>query len=121
MTSRDTIAYAIKKELSFESLKNFCDSWGFTIKEFEEFLEDAVKAEKYRWHDLLKNPNDLPDKPIQVEVFGINYHYAHAKYGRFYDRNSGEYHYEWVRFDAWSANEVLKDVLRWRYIEGVES
>ena len=35
----ETIAYAIRKKCSEYSLIEWCESWGFTIDEFEEFLE----------------------------------------------------------------------------------
>ena len=28
---------------------------------FEEAIKALVKADKYRWHDLRKNPDDLPE------------------------------------------------------------
>ena len=56
MTNRETIAYAIRKEMSRTSLVELCESWGFTIEELEEFLEDGVKAREYkeRENDKLK-------------------------------------------------------------------
>ena len=49
------------------------DEWG--IEESEDTclrmaIEALEKAEKYRWHDLRKNPNDLPTKDGTYWVHG---------------------------------------------------
>lgn len=40
----ETIAYAIKKECQRMSLYDWCDSWGITTDEFDEFLTLAVDS-----------------------------------------------------------------------------
>ncbi len=44
MTKAETIAYAIKKECCRYSLKEWCDTWGFTIDDFDKFLEFGKKV-----------------------------------------------------------------------------
>ena len=41
-STAEKIAYAIKKECQRASLYDWCDSWGITIDEFDEFLALAV-------------------------------------------------------------------------------
>ncbi len=38
----ETIAYAIRKECSRYSLIEWCEEWGFTIEQFQEFLDAGV-------------------------------------------------------------------------------
>lgn len=43
MTKAETIKYAISKECSRFSLIDWCEECGFTLDEFEEFLDNGVK------------------------------------------------------------------------------
>lgn len=38
----------------------------------EEAIEVLKRAEKYRWHDLRKDPNDLPEKANDDSKFGYS-------------------------------------------------
>ena len=40
----ETIAYAIRKECQRSSLYDWCESWGITIDEFEEFLANGIRG-----------------------------------------------------------------------------
>jgi len=42
MSTSETIAYAIKKKCREDSLFEWCKSWGFTIEQFERFLQAGV-------------------------------------------------------------------------------
>ena len=44
MTKAETIKYAIKKECCRYSLIEWCNEWGFTVEEFERFLELGKEA-----------------------------------------------------------------------------
>lgn len=45
--------------MTYEEIKEMV--MGTKDRSADEFLEALIdKAEKYRWHDLRKNPNDLP-------------------------------------------------------------
>lgn len=44
-------------------------------------MEEFDKAEKYGWHDLRKNPNDVPNWDAKVLTFGKFGIYAVSKYG----------------------------------------
>lgn len=44
MTKGETIAYAINKECSGWSLKDWCKNWGITVEEFKKFLEVGAEA-----------------------------------------------------------------------------
>ena len=81
---------------------------------------DACKVDmkKYRWHDLRKNPEDLPKEGKQVYVYGINYHHAIAKYDSF--RVDGGYKKTWALFDAFNIIHELNNVIAWREIEPLE-
>ena len=39
----ETIAYAIEKKCSDWSLTEWCEEWGFTVEDFEKFLEGGKK------------------------------------------------------------------------------
>ena len=45
-STAETIAYAIKKECQRSSLYDWCESWGITTDEFDEFLALAVDNEE---------------------------------------------------------------------------
>ena len=87
------------------------------IPEYYEAIEMAVdalkKADKYRWHDLRKNPDDLP------EGFEVSYEsdYVLVMIGM------PEWnHWEWAYYHhdkkLWSTYE--QNVFAWRYVEPFE-
>lgn len=87
------------------------------IPEYYEAIEMAVdaleKADKYRWHDLRKNPDDLP------EAIGGGYEsdYVLVMIGT-PEWNSWEQAYYHHGKRLWSTYE--QDVFAWRYIEPFE-
>ena len=87
------------------------------IPEYYEAIEMAVealeKADKYRWHDLRKNPDDLP------EAIGDGYEseYVLVMTGT-PEWNSWEQAYYHHDKKLWSTYE--QDVFAWRYIEPFE-
>ena len=84
------------------------------IPEYYEAIEMAVdaleKADKYRWHDLRKNPDDLP------EAIGGGYEseYVLVMIGT-PEWNSWEQAYYHHGKRLWSTYE--QNVFAWRYIE----
>ena len=84
------------------------------IPEYYEAIEMAVealeKADKYRWHDLRKNPDDLP------EAIGGGYEseYVLVMIGT-PEWNSWEQAYYHHGKKMWSTYE--QNVFAWRYIE----
>ena len=88
------------------------------IPEYYEAIEmavDALKnADKYRWHDLRKNPDDLP------EAIGGSYvsEYVFVMIG-----TPGWNNCEWAYYHhakkVWSTHEQ-QDGFAWRYIEPFE-
>ena len=87
------------------------------IPEYYEAIEMAVealeKADKYRWHDLRKNPDDLP------EAIGDGYEseYVLVMTGT-PEWNSWEQAYYHHGKRLWSTYE--QNVFAWRYIEPFE-
>ena len=87
------------------------------IPEYYEAIEMAVealeKADKYRWHDLRKNPDDLP------EAVGGGYEsdYVLVMIGT-PEWNSWEQAYYHHGKRLWSTYE--QNVFAWRYIEPFE-
>ena len=84
------------------------------IPKYYEAIEMAVdaleKADKYRWHDLRKNPDDLP------EAIGGGYEsdYVLVMIGT-PEWNSWEQAYYHHGKRLWSTYE--QDVFAWRYVE----
>lgn len=72
-----------------------------TIEEYEK------KEEKYRWHDLRKNPNDLPEKAGSVLV--------KFKQNHFREYSVVYYMSDWVLVDG--EGECIE---KWKYIEPFE-
>lgn len=98
------------------------------IPEYYEAIEMAVdaleKADKYKWHDLRKNPDDLPVKAEYVEVItdehddiplSIQYDDAIMQFG---ERRILLGYVDSV-FIEWDAERRGK-IIAWRYIEPFE-
>ena len=86
----------------------------FTSSEFDDAIYTAIealeKADKYKWHDLRKNPDDLP------EAIGGGYEsdYVLVMIGT-PEWNSWEQAYYHHGKRLWSTYE--QNVFAWRYIE----
>ena len=87
----------------YRPLGNSLKAWHMAIKALE-------KADKYRWHDLRKNPDDLP------EAIGGGYEsdYVLVMIGT-PEWNSWEQAYYHHGKRLWSTYE--QNVFAWRYIE----
>lgn len=87
------------------------------IPEYYEAIEMAVdaleKADKYRWHDLRKNPDDLPE----AIGGGCESDYVLVMIGT-PEWNSWEQAYYHHGKQMWSTYE--QNVFAWRYIEPFE-
>lgn len=46
MNKWDTIRCAIQKECRRDDLSEWCEYWGFSVEDFETFLDTAVKVLK---------------------------------------------------------------------------
>lgn len=85
------------------------------ILQFNKIVSKALKkANKYRWHDLRKNPDDLP------EAIGDGYE---SEYVLVAIGTSKWYYCEWAYYHhgkkVWSTHEQ-QDGFAWRYIEPFE-
>ena len=80
---------------------------------FEEAIEALEKADKYRWHDLRKNPDDLPE----AIYGGDESEYVLVMTGT-PEWNSWEQAYYHHGKEEWSTYE--QNVFAWRYIEPFE-
>ena len=87
------------------------------IPEYNEAIEMAVdaleEADKYRWHDLRENPDDLP------EAIGGSYvsEYVLVMIGT-PGWNNCEWAYYRHNHKEWSTYE--QNIIAWRYIEPFE-
>ena len=70
------------------------------------------KADKYRWHDLRKNPNDLPE----ADEYGCSEYVLVMTGTPEWDNHEWAYYNHNTRM--WSIYE--QDVFAWRYIEPFE-
>ena len=111
MTNKEKLAY----ELIKSSLRNdLIDTESFFPREVREVCLKALeKADKYKWHDLRKNPDDLP------EAIGGGYEsdYVLVMIGT-PEWNSWEQAYYHHGKRLWSTYE--QNVFAWRYIEPFE-
>ena len=86
------------------------------IPEYYEAIEMAVealeKADKYRWHDLKKNPDDLPEADGNSESDYVLVMIGTPEW------NSWEQAYYHHGKKLWSTYE--QNVFAWRYIEPFE-
>lgn len=83
---------------------------GNSLKAWHMAIEALEKADKYKWHDLRKNPDDLP------EAIGDGYEseYVLVMTGT-PEWNSWEQAYYHHGKRLWSTYE--QNVFAWRYIE----
>ena len=90
----------------YRPLGNSLKAWHMAIKALE-------KADKYRWHDLRKNPDDLP------EAIGGSYvsEYVLVMIGT-PGWNNCEWAYYKHNHKEWSTYE--QNIYAWRYIEPFE-
>ena len=69
------------------------------------------KADKYRWHDLRKNPDDLPEADGNSESDYVLVMIGTLEWGD----------YEWAYYNhnttMWSTPFCVQNVCAWRYIE----
>lgn len=94
------------------------------IKKVTDYCEaccmgaDALKsADKYRWHNLKKYPNDLPETFVEVWVCFTDYKYCGSE--KFYDK-AGRRDEDW----CWEGDDTLLNeryqIIAWKYIEPFE-
>ena len=90
----------------YRPLGNSLKAWHMAIKALE-------KADKYKWHDLRKNPDDLP------EAIGGSYvsEYVFVMIGT-PGWNNCEWAYYKHNHKEWSTYE--QNIIAWRYIEPFE-
>lgn len=88
-----TIKEAIK---NCELFTQTYDLFSSDMAAIETLIEAAEKQFKYRWHDLQKDPDDLPTKDEPVIVFCWN------------DHGTGQYTYKITR-----KNDLI--LYRWKY------
>ena len=105
MTNKEAKTIMEKLLLFYRPLGGSVEAWDMAIKALE-------KADKYRWHDLRKNPNDLPEDNGYGES-----DYVLVLAGCF-EWN----HCEWACYShsakKWST--YVQEVFAWRYIEPFE-
>lgn len=78
------------------------------------------EKEKYRWHDMRRNPEDLPERGKRVLFYTVGYEDSSEK--RYW---TGEYYLGDFCNDDYEAYITLgdypiSDVIAWRYIDLVE-
>ena len=85
------------------------------IPEYYEAIEMAVealeKADKYRWHDLRKNPDDLPE----ADEYGCSEYVLVMTGTPEWDNHEWAYYNHNTR--VWSTPFCEQNVFAWRYIE----
>ena len=86
----------------YRPLGNSLKAWHMAIKALE-------KADKYRWHDLRKNPDDLPEADGNSESDYVLVLIGTPEW------NSWEQAYYHHDKKLWSTYE--QNVFAWRYIE----
>lgn len=100
-TVMEKLAYAQEKE---------------RVKALDVAINAVEKAEKYRWHDLRKNPDDMPEEDVKVLTV---HRYHHFSIGE--DANEYEIGHRYRDTFFFSGGEgVNSKVLAWKYIEPFE-
>ena len=105
---------AIKElKYSIEPNQGFMECRTGTISEeaIKMAIEALKKADKYRWHDLRKNPDDLPE----ADEYGCS-EYVLIMIGT-PERDNHEWAYYNYNTKGWSTPFYEQNVFAWRYIE----
>ena len=108
---------AIKElKYSIEPNQGFMECRTGTISEeaIKMAIEALEKADKYRWHDLRKNPDDLPE----ADEYGCS-EYVLIMIGT-PEWDNHEWAYYNYNTKGWSTPFYEQNVLAWRYIEPCE-
>ena len=105
MTNKEAKTIMEKLLLFYRPLGGSVEAWDMAIKALE-------KADKYRWHDLRKNPDDLPEAIGNSES-----EYVLVMIGT-PEWNSWEQAYYHHGKRLWTTHE--QNVFAWRYIEPFE-
>ena len=121
MTNKEIIAYIEQmrpkkcKMVDGKLQGGFSDHDSDTGKAIDAAIEALEKADKYRWHDLRKNPDDLPEANRWGES---NYVLVKAliKVGCYACNDMRKAYYNHTQ-KKWSIDG---NVLAWRYIEPFE-
>ena len=105
---------AIKElKYSIEPNQGFIECRTGTISEeaIKMAIEALEKADKYRWHDLRKNPDDLPE----ADEYGCS-EYVLIMIGT-PEWDNHEWAYYNYNTKGWSTPFYEQNVFAWRYIE----
>ena len=101
--------YRWERDIALEQLKEIGCGFGQNMDDVKKALE---KADKYRWHDLRKNPDDLPE----------DNGYGKSEYVLVMIGTPEWYSCDWAYYShnakMWSTYE--QNVFAWRYIEPFE-
>ena len=89
----------------------FPDHDSDTGKAIDKAIEALGKADKYRWHDLRKNPDDLPE----ADEYGCS-EYVLIMIGT-PEWDNHEWAYYNYNTKGWSTPFYEQNVFAWRYIE----
>ena len=85
----------------------------FTSSEFDDAIYVAIealeKADKYRWHDLRKNPDDLPEADGNSESDYVLVMIGTPEWNSW---EQAYYHHDKMMWSTYDQN-----VFAWRYIE----
>ena len=98
--------YRWERDIALEQLKEIGCGFGQNMDDVKKALE---KADKYRWHDLRKNPDDLPEADGNSESDYVLVLIGTPEW------NSWEQAYYHHDKKLWSTYE--QNVFAWRYVE----
>ena len=84
---------------------------GNSLKAWHMAIEALEKADKYRWHDLRKNPDDLPE----ADEYGCSEYVLVMTGTPEWDNHEWAYYNHNTR--VWSTPFCEQNVFAWRYIE----
>lgn len=87
----------------------------YPMKDMILVADTLSKYQRCRWHDLRKNPNDLPNSDRNVEIC-FEFSKSKCYHTAYYD-----YEYmEWVMPMDTSPNETFENVIAWCEINPYE-
>lgn len=104
----------------YDQNEHCCHRWTKLIRDTVDEINENTN-EKYRWHDLRKNPNDLPNDSFRHVLVKVVHRYSDSD--GYYDYDMGFIHSDGIE-KRWgfksSKNEEIYKVIAWSEINPFE-
>ena len=118
MTLEEANDYASRTDFCELCLQNYPprECYGCPYSDFISLSKKLIKNQlKYRWHDLKKNPDDLPENgrlvetvyvPARLPIHTINYAYGHEYGGKGFNKRTDTIVIAWREVEPFEEEQI---------------